>query len=568
MVDLLHAVVSRYGRIALFAHDTGAVSQSVRFYGEWAENELSFLHNFISVGSTVVDVGAYIGTHTLAFAKFVGDEGTVVALEPQQATFDLLTKNLAENNIKNVLPKRAVVGSIFGRLDIPSIDPTHDESFGSASLKQVTLGISPATGLNENVSSLTIDSLELQQCSFIKLDVEGMEEAVIAGARHTIEKFEPAIYAECNSVAEGVATLSILRSFDYYVKMHVVDAYNTDNFLGVRENIFGAAREVALVGVSARNKGILSSIKPRPCELLLDIETADDLVLGLLNKPQYQGEVLRHSKAAKSGGALWIEVHRRDLQLILLDEIAEGLSSTQSLAVNRQDELVALSKRLDETDEALSSAQSLAVNRQDELVALSKRLDETAEALSSGQSLAINRQNEIIALSKRLDETAEALSSAQSLAVKRQNELVALSKRLDEKDEALSSAQSLAVNRQDGLVALSKRLDETAEALSSAQSLAITRQNEIIALSKRLDETAEALSSAQSLAIERQNEIVALGERLENTDNALSEAQFLAVARQDELTDLRQRYDETDRALEEAQKLATKRAHEIEALLR
>ena len=60
------AVRARYGEMTVFANDTGAVSRSLAEYGEWAENELAFMRKLVPPGATVIDVGAYVGTHTLA----------------------------------------------------------------------------------------------------------------------------------------------------------------------------------------------------------------------------------------------------------------------------------------------------------------------------------------------------------------------------------------------------------------------------------------------------------------------------------------------------------------------
>jgi len=91
------------------------------------------------------------------------------------------------------------------------------------------------------------------------------------------------------------------------VRLHVVDAFAPDNFFGVKENIFGRAREAALVGVPSHEIDYLDALVIRPCELLLRVDTADDLVLGLLNKPQYTEEILRPSAAAFDGEVAWLE---------------------------------------------------------------------------------------------------------------------------------------------------------------------------------------------------------------------------------------------------------------------
>jgi hypothetical protein len=43
---------------------------------------------------------------------------------------------------------------------------------------------------------ITIDSLSMDSCSLIQLDVEGYELNVIAGAENTIKKFKPVIIGE------------------------------------------------------------------------------------------------------------------------------------------------------------------------------------------------------------------------------------------------------------------------------------------------------------------------------------------------------------------------------------
>ena len=109
--SLYETVDARYGRITTFANDVGAVSRSLRIYGEWAENEISFLRRLIPSGGTAVDVGAYVGTHTLAFSRFVGSAGSVVSFEPQPDTFKLLEANVANNHVSNVRLENAAVSA-------------------------------------------------------------------------------------------------------------------------------------------------------------------------------------------------------------------------------------------------------------------------------------------------------------------------------------------------------------------------------------------------------------------------------------------------------------------------
>jgi len=310
--SLFQTVDARFGRITFFANDTGALAQSLRSYGEWAQNELAFIERFLTAGSTVVDVGAYVGTHTLAFAHLVGPNGRVVSIEPQNESFALLSKNVAANGIKNVQLEHAAAADLIGVVHGQAIRITESESFGSAALRRfdASVKVSEQTDLKQqqlSVRTLTIDSLDLGSCALIKIDAEGFEDLVILGARRTMQRLRPVIYAECNSVASGIRISEAMRNSGYIVYMHVVDAFNRANFFGATENIFGRAREAALVGVSPKQSASLDQMDPRPCELILKIETADDLVLGMLNKPQYAGEVLEVGRAARTGGDVWIK---------------------------------------------------------------------------------------------------------------------------------------------------------------------------------------------------------------------------------------------------------------------
>ncbi len=313
--DLFRALDTRYGRLTIFANDIGAASQSLVKYGEWAENELSFLHAMIDEGATVLDVGAYVGTHALAFARFVGPLGHVVAIEPQIRTFEVLESNIEANAVGNVRLENAVASFETGEAVIPSIDIEQPESFGSASLRDVLSsggGSTPAAPQPRRandlaIRSITVDSLGISELALIKIDAEGMEDLVLRGARETILRSSPIIYAECNSLEDGLRSFEILKAAGYRVLAHVVSAYNPDNFRKDEHNLFGAAREVALLGVAGTDVDRVERYQIRPCEILLDIQTADDLALALLNKPQYGPEVLRSSAAAKSGGTLYLD---------------------------------------------------------------------------------------------------------------------------------------------------------------------------------------------------------------------------------------------------------------------
>lgn len=273
----------RSGNMYYFRNDFGSVSESLLTYGEWAENEIRFLLNFIREGSVIVDAGGYIGTHALRFGKAVGSTGRVYSFEAQPASFCLLEHNIIINRGENIISDNAILGTEASSEDVPLslLDLERRDNFGGA------VATEASHQRTYRIRQRTLDSLALQACDVIKIDVEGMETQVLSGAAALIARCRPFIYAECNTVENGYRICKALRDFGYDTFLHVVDIYNADNFFGIDENIFGQAREAAIIGVDDHHLATLRSVPRRSCETLLRVDSIDDLVAGMLIKPQY-----------------------------------------------------------------------------------------------------------------------------------------------------------------------------------------------------------------------------------------------------------------------------------------
>ena len=300
---LIGATATWYGNVLFFRNDVGGVAQSLVAYGEWAENELAFLRRLIPVGSVVIDVGAYVGTHTLAFSAHVGSLGRVYSIEAQPRLYCLLDANVRSAGAANVVPISAVAGARDGAVRISEIAVEREASFGSSAVVEVgEIVCEPHTGAGgTTVQAMTLDGLGLTSCALIKIDVEGMESAVLEGATGVLEAHHPIVYAECNSVDAGAKVVGRLWRHGYAVLVHVVDPFNGDNWRGNGRDIFHPAREVALVGVPPDQRETFRRVAARPCEMLFEATSLDDLSAGMLLKPQYWGEVLRHTSGARAG---------------------------------------------------------------------------------------------------------------------------------------------------------------------------------------------------------------------------------------------------------------------------
>lgn len=210
------------------------IGRSLDLYGEWCEPEAFVLGQVIKAGDVVLDVGANIGTHTVFFAKAVGPRGLVASFEPQRLVFQTLCGNVALNGLTNVTCLLSAVGKERGQVRFPAVDPRVAFNFGAIAACK-----GGAAGAGEAVDVVPIDELRLGRCALIKVDVEGMEADVVAGARETIARCRPALFLENDTVERSRQVLEAVRSVGYKAFWHIASYFSAKNFFGNEQNVFG-----------------------------------------------------------------------------------------------------------------------------------------------------------------------------------------------------------------------------------------------------------------------------------------------------------------------------------------
>ncbi|GAB4144471.1 MAG: hypothetical protein Tsb009_16140 [Planctomycetaceae bacterium] len=220
----------RYGRV-IYNRNDQYIGRSLEMYGEFSGLETSVFDQILTEGQLVIEAGANIGVHTLFFARRVGEQGRVLAFEPQRLAFQALCGNMALNSITNTFCWNMGLSDTPGEMSIPMLDPRKPNNFGGVEMT--------TDGVGDIVPVTTIDQLALPQCDFIKVDVEGMEEKVLRGAAETIRKFKPILYVECDRMDREESLLRCLDSLGYQMFWHTPALFNPNNFNGREENVFG-----------------------------------------------------------------------------------------------------------------------------------------------------------------------------------------------------------------------------------------------------------------------------------------------------------------------------------------
>jgi FkbM family methyltransferase len=128
-------------------------------------------------GDLFVDVGGNIGSYTVLAAGVC--QASVIAIEPVLSAFDRLEENVRLNNLSSrVVTKNVALGSEGGGVPV---------SVGFDARNHV-LGVGLPGGELTTVPLATLDSvLDGSEPTVIKIDVEGYEAAVVAGATRAFQ---------------------------------------------------------------------------------------------------------------------------------------------------------------------------------------------------------------------------------------------------------------------------------------------------------------------------------------------------------------------------------------------
>jgi FkbM family methyltransferase len=153
---------------------------------EVAKGFCELFARFIPPGGTVIDVGACLGDMTATFSRMVGDNGSVIAFEPNPAAFECLYHNMKP--YKNVRLINCGLGSVRSSASVVH-PPNADKNLGASQLKD---------GGPVLITSMDNLSASWKRVDFIKIDAEGWEPRILNGAIDTLKRFKPTILVEIN----------------------------------------------------------------------------------------------------------------------------------------------------------------------------------------------------------------------------------------------------------------------------------------------------------------------------------------------------------------------------------
>jgi FkbM family methyltransferase len=169
---------------------------------------------FAPTGGIAIDIGANLGEWAMPLAKAVGAEGRVICCEPNPTVAAALAATLQINNLSHAQIFEVALSHADGAGHL-AVNP---QDSGQSRLANSGIAV-PLCSLDSLVTEIALDRVDL-----VKIDVEGHEAAVLAGAIRTLTDFRPALIFESGHETDGdresIAGLLEQTGYDIVAVLH------------------------------------------------------------------------------------------------------------------------------------------------------------------------------------------------------------------------------------------------------------------------------------------------------------------------------------------------------------
>jgi FkbM family methyltransferase len=180
------------GSVVFGKNRPGFGGRGVYIFRDALEPEFEHLEEFLTPGGVFLDVGGNTGIYTIKAAKFLSlSGGSVVTVEPIPEMLAILSHNVQANGFSNVRLRNFCLGASAGATDL-WMNFHRPTSFSLVHRDEKAASFSVLVFPLDQVFPLE----RLDRLDYVKIDVEGAESQVLAGARATLERFRPIVQLE------------------------------------------------------------------------------------------------------------------------------------------------------------------------------------------------------------------------------------------------------------------------------------------------------------------------------------------------------------------------------------
>jgi len=168
---------------------TYPIEREILHNNVWDKDAVDVIRRLVKTGDVCMDVGANMGSLSLAMAKQIGSSGKVYAFEPGPIAAARFRNNVRLNPAFQGVIQLAEIG----------LSDKPGQLFYNEDMKNRGNGALLGTS-GQSVEVITIDEFfrreGIDRLNFVKIDVEGMEYEVLKGGLATWKRFQPVLFFE------------------------------------------------------------------------------------------------------------------------------------------------------------------------------------------------------------------------------------------------------------------------------------------------------------------------------------------------------------------------------------
>lgn len=226
LVDVPFAMIvpSIYGPVIVNRYDINQTTALIKTGRAFDHAAIELLCGFLASaaeGAVCLDVGANYGLFGLAFARALRRvQGVCHAFEAQRIIASMASGTAVLNSVQNLIVHNVAVGDRSGAIPVPGFDYERELNFGSIEFggqqREKLSQDRIYTPFPELVRLVRLDDFGFTNVHIVKIDVEGMENLVLEGARELIEREKPVISIEWLK-SDRTSLVRQLKGFGYRV---------------------------------------------------------------------------------------------------------------------------------------------------------------------------------------------------------------------------------------------------------------------------------------------------------------------------------------------------------------
>jgi FkbM family methyltransferase len=220
-----------YGKISIYQNEKYIIND-FKNGSYWDIDTLQKLKPFINPNKNILEIGGHCGTSTLVYSSYLNEDKKVFVYEPQKKMFELLVKNINQNNLYDkIIPFNYGVFCINGKGEMNDIDLDggggnvakryNEESHLGCNFGGIGLGSN-----GEEINLVTIDSMDIGDIGFIHCDAQGSENFIFSKGKETIKKYRPTILFENNQYFGKYLYDNVVKHYPQYYNESKFDLVN------------------------------------------------------------------------------------------------------------------------------------------------------------------------------------------------------------------------------------------------------------------------------------------------------------------------------------------------------